>query len=472
MKWRVAIDTYRAGASQQDFDGEHDDPVPTPTGVSRRTMGRIIGAAAVGAAAAGALGALPADAQARRSGVRTYRLFPHTNGPRTPATYTGPFLAGVAFEATTGGCWLEGFWWWVCDTNQSTGAQKFALWQAYPIDGNLQGNLINGTTAEVKRLRAGRWNYIPLHRPVPLAIGATYVAATGLRNGFPITQHSFGKGEKYHAGITSGPLHAYSDMSGSSPLPFGGPQAVFSVAGDDPTKHMPNVGDGKSSNFWMDLQITTTAPKGTSYRLWPNFPAIPDAAAEVNDQLQQSSGTEFWLSESCTLDKIWFYSPPGSTAFPDQCAIFDVATQAMVPGTYKTSPGWSGTPASGWVSSSYSGITLPAGKYKTAVYSLGNAPYFWEKVYYYGTNLQTGAPGPATAAGITSGPIHAPNLTNASYAEANGTVAGIPAGTLVRANSTYQQNDSSNSGEFLFPYTFDSKDHGENRWVDVEVTPA
>jgi hypothetical protein len=378
----------------------------------------------------------------------------------------------VAFEATTGGCWLEGFWWWVCRRHQSTAAQKFALWQTYSVDGNLQGHLIKGATAEAKRLRAGRWNYISLHEPVPLAIGAAYVAATGLKNDFPITKHSFGKGDRYHAGITNGPLRAYSDISGSHPLPFGGPQALFSIASSDPTKHMPNLGDGKSSNFWMDVQLTKAGPKTTSYRLWPNFPVIPGAGAAVGDQMEQSMGTEFWLSERCTLDKIWFYSPPGSTALPSECAIFDVATQNMVAKTLKTAPGWSGKPASGWVSSSYSGITLPAGKYKTTVYSGGGAPFFYEQVFYFGTNLKTGAAGPASASGISNGPLYSPNLTKASVAEANGTVSGVPAGTLVPSNSTYQNNLTSQAGEFLYPYSSDSKDHGENRWIDVEVTPA
>jgi hypothetical protein len=474
LKWRIAIDTYDAAASQQDFDGERDDSDAAPRiEVSRRTMGRLIGVAAVGAAAAGALGALPAEAQESRSHARTtHRLFPHTNGPRTPASYQGSFLAGVAFEATTGGCWLEGFWWWVCHSHQSTRAQKFALWQAYPVDGNLQGRLIKTATAEARRLHAGRWNFIALHRPVPLAIGATYVAATGLKNDFPITKHSFGKRERYHGGIKSGPLLAYSDITGSHPMPIGGHQALFSVVGDDPTKHMPDLGDGLSSNFWMDVQITTTSPKGTSYRLWPNFPVIPDASAEVADQFQQSCGTEFWLSERCNLDKIWFYSPAGATVLPNECAIFDVSTQNMVPNTGKASPGWSGKAASGWVSSSYSGITLPAGKYKTTIWSQGGAPFFNEQVFYFGASLATGAPGPASASGISNGPLYSPNLAKASVAQANGSLSSVPAGTLVPSNSTYQDNDSSNPGMFLYPYSFDSKDNGEVRWVDVEVTPV
>jgi hypothetical protein len=40
----------------------------------------------------------------------------------------------------------------------------------------------------------------------------------------------------------------------------------------------------------------------------------------------------------------------------------------------------------------------------------------------------------------------------------------------VHANSTYQVNDASNTGTFLYPGTFDNSDGGEVRWVDVEVT--
>ena len=469
----IPIETYDVGAPQQDDDGERDSVATPRIEVSRRTMGRLIGAVAVGAAAASALGTLPAEAQESKPRVRTYRLFPHTNGPRNPASYKGSFLAGVGFEATSGGCWLEGFWWWVCHQHQSTKPQKFALWQAYEeARGSLQGKLIAGATAESKQLHAGRWNFIPLHRPVPLAIGATYVAATGLKNDFPITKHSFGKGQRYRAGITNGPLHAYSDVSGSRPMPFGGSQALFSLAGADPTKHMPGVGDGQSSNFWMDLQITTTAPKGASHRLWPNFPVIPGGRAAVLDQSQQSSGTEFWLSGRCKLDRIWFYSPPGATVLPDECAIFNVSTQEMVPNTRKAPARWSGKAASGWVSAYYSGVTLPAGKYKTTVWSRGGAPFFSELPFYFGPVLGTGKPGPASASGIGDGPLYSPNLARASVAQANGTVSSEPAGTLVRSNSTYQINDSSNTGMFLYPYSFDSKDNGENRWVDVEVTPV
>jgi hypothetical protein len=125
----------------------------------------------------------------------------------------------------------------------------------------------------------------------------------------------------------------------------------------------------------------------------------------------------------------------------------DCSTQDMVAGTLRTSPAWSGKAGSGWVPSAYSGITLPAGKYKTTVWSPGGAPFFNEVVFYFGASLATGG------------------RDRRRRAE-------LAAGTLVRSNSTYQDNDSSNMGKFRYPYSFDSKDNGENRWVDVEVTPA
>jgi hypothetical protein len=61
-------------------------------------------------------------------------------------------------------------------------------------------------------------------------------------------------------------------------------------------------------------------------------------------------------------------------------------------------------------------------------------------------------------------------VAKAALAQSNGTVSAIPAGTAVHANSTYQVNDASNTGTFLYPGTFDNSDGGEVRWIDVEVT--
>ena len=373
--------------------------------------------------------------------MTTYRLFPSASGPSAPVSYSGPFMAGVLFKVTTGGAWFEGFWWWVSPSGQSTSAQKFALWQVYNVG---TGALIPGATVTSGSLTPGQWNYVPLNTPIPLTIGACYNACTGFNGNFPDTQAQFGSGDPYSAGIVNGPLSAFSDQSGSLAAPFSMSQGVFSVSGSDPAATMPANGN-QSDNLWMDLQVTDTAPAGATYRLWPNYPVPSDGGLGLsNDINQQTMGTEFTLSQSCALNNIWLYSPPSVSFLPDGCMIWNVATQQIVAGTENLSPAWSGAAGSGWVSCAYSGVTLPAGNYVTTVYSSGGQRFYTEQNKYFGGG------GPASAAGIVTGPLTAPNVTNAS-----------PPG-----NSRYQ------IGGILFPDTFDDDDEGETRWVDVEVTPA
>jgi hypothetical protein len=370
--------------------------------------------------------------------MATYRLFSSVSGPSSPVSYAGPFLAGVLFQVTTGGVWFDGYWWWVCGTGQSASAQTFALWAIYAGDA---GALIPAATVKSGTLTPGQWNYIPLSEPLPLTIGACYNACTGFSGSFPNTNNEFGTGGPYAAGIVNGPLSAFSDQSGALPAPFNMTQGVFGVAGTDPTVDMPAQGYG-SGNFWMDLQVTDTAPAGTSYRLWPNYPTIPPTTN--NDNLEQTFGTEFLLRESCALNNIWYYSPPSvSSALPTMCAIWDVQSQQVVSGTQNNSPSWSGAAGSGWVACSYSGVTLPAGDYKVSVFTPGGSDNFYQETEdYWGAG--------AGAGGIVSGPLTAPGTTEAS---APGQI-------------TFHH------GSFAYPDTYDSQFDGQNRWVDVEVTPS
>jgi hypothetical protein len=367
----------------------------------------------------------------------TYRLFASTNGPSTPVSYSGPFLCGVVIGVTTGDCWLDGYWWWVCPSGQSTAAQKFALWCLYDSGG---GSLVAKSTVTSGTLTAGQWNYVPLAAPLPLAMGATYVAATGFSNSFPITNNQFGSGDPYSGGIVSGPLTAYSDTSGSNPSPLQTAQALFSVAGADPAANMPLYGSG-SSNFWMDGQVDTSPPPGTSYRLWPSYPTIPGHVD--SDTSGYTLATETQLSKSCTLGNIWFYSAPGASALPTRCAIWNVGSQSVVSGTDNSSPAWSGPAGSGWVACAYSGITLPAGDYKVAVFYGGGSQWYQATNGYWAT----GGPG---ANGITAGPVTAPSTSAATNP----------------GQATY------NYGSWDYPQTYSSSGNGENYWIDVEVTPT
>ena len=366
----------------------------------------------------------------------TYRLFPATDGPPTPVSYAGPFVAGINFGVTTGGCWLAGYWWWVCPSGQSTAAQAFALWCP---SGTGAGSLIARGTVTSGALTPGQWNYVPLSAPVPLAIGATYVAATGFTGSFPDTTGQFGDGDPYASGIVNGPLTAYSDGSGSLPSPFNTDQGVFSVASADPASAMPMYGSD-SSNFWVDVQVTTSPPAGASYRLWPDYPSIP---GNVNsDTSGYTLATEFELAQACTLDNIWYYSAPGAQTLPIRCAIWDVGSHSEVPGTDNSSPAWSGGPGSGWVSCSYTGVTLPAGDYKVSVFYGGGLEWYVATTGYWG-------PGGAGANGITTGPVTAPGSSAATSP----------------GQGTY------NLGSWAYPQSFASSGDGEGYWVDVEVTP-
>ena len=366
----------------------------------------------------------------------TFRLFATTNGPATPASYSGQIVCGVVTGVTSGGCWLDGYWWWVCPSGQSTSPQQFALWCLY---NGTSGSLVAGSTVTSGTLTAGEWNYVALPAPVPLAMGAIYVAATGFTGNFPVTGNQFGTGDAYGAGIVSGPLTAYSDSTGALPSPFNTAQAVFSTASADPTSSAPVFGYD-TSNFWVDLQLTTSPPTGTSYRLWPGYPTIPGVLD--SDQAGYTIATEFQLSQSCALNNIWFYSAAGAAVLPTRCAIWNVGSQSEVSGTGTSSPAWSGAAGSGWVSCAYSGVTLPAGDYKVAVFYAGGSRWYQATTGYWAT-------GGTGAGGITTGPVTAPG-TSAATSPGQGTY---------------------NPGSWGYPQTYASAGNGECYWVDVEVTP-
>ena len=389
----------------------------------------------------------------------TYRLFPSIAGPSTAVSYTGSFLAGILF-CVTSNCWFEGYWWWVCPSGsgQPTAPQKFALWQVY---GNAEGSVVPGSVVTSGTLTAGQWNYIPLPTPLPLSIGnvpgtgaAVYEVATGFSGDFPDTGSQFGPGQPYASGITSGPLFGYSDQGASAPCPAstGSFQGAFGVAGTDPSVNLPSQGSN-SSNFWIDLQVSDTAPAGYSgsYRLWPNYPVVFPTQPTIDTQAQ-TVGTQFSLSEPCTLNNIWFYSPPFAQDLPASTQIWDASTQTMVSGTNLTAS-WSGAVASGWVANSYgsANIVLPAGNYIATIYYGGGKVFYMESRGYFGSFQ--GNAGPATN-GMTNGPLSSPSSANAFN----------PPG----GNGCYNVGDTGPT----YPNAWDTHDGGENRWIDVEVTPT
>lgn len=377
-----------------------------------------------------------------------------TQPPSAPTSYSGNYIAGLVFEVT-GTVWLEGFWWWV-PAGGDTSPVKCALWQPGSLTNDFGvGTLVYGSQVTSGTLTAGQWNYIPLPQPMLLSQnGYSYVAALGYATtiGFPDTQNQFGAGNPYASGITNGPLTAPPTN-----VSFGLSQQPYSTASADPGAVMPASND-QNDLLWLDVQVTDTPPAGASYRLWPNLPyAVGDGTngGVSIDTDGYTMATQFSLTEQCMLGRIWFYSAyaqfggSAAVAIPTRCAIWDVSSQTVVPGTDNAAVSWkkpdgsTGAAGDGWVYCDYSGagVTLAAGHgYKTAVWYAGGSVWRTVDQGYWSTGLGT--------AGIVSGPLSAPNTANATPGQ-----------------------DSWNGPNLAWAYP-GTYSNPENDWVDVEVIPA
>ncbi len=358
------------------------------------------------------------DGQSGRPGVGSSGTQP----PSSPLPYSGPYTAGLAFCVTTGGQWLSGYRWWVPPGGQVTAGQKFALWQ---VTAAASGVLVPGSTVTAGTLTAGQWNYVPLAVPLLLApgdsgatgFGATYVAAAGYTStaGFPDTQHQFGGGEPYAAGIANGPLFAYSSASGSAPAGGVGrwvPQQPFGVSTADPAAAMPVLNDADDL-LWLDVQVSDVPPSGAvTYRGFPNMPAF---AVATPQSVSYTLGMEFSVSSPCKLYRIWHYSPATSTVLPTRCGLWNVAAQTEVAGSDNSSPSWlvpgggAATAGDGWIYADYStaGVTLaPGTNYKVSTFcNAGSSVWFSALANFWST---------AFAGGITQGPLAIPGNSAAT----------------------------------------------------------
>lgn len=404
--------------------------------------------------------------------MSTYRLFPATAGPASPVAYTGNFIAGVMFAVAGGGKWFQGYWWWVAASGQPAAPVKCALWAVTHVGA---GTLVPGSVVTSGTLTVGQWNWIPLPAPVPLAAsfdpahstaGSGYVAAVGVNGAFPDTNGQFTVGGAYAGGIVNGPLAAYSDTGGTRAAPYGMPQGLFTSGGTDPAVTMPG-GGSNSANFWVDVQVSDAVPAGYSgtYRLWPGkLDANPGTTLDA--AVAYSVATEIRLSQACTLNRIWYYSPSGSASLATSARVWRVTGVNSGTSVAATaSPSWSGAAGSGWVSCSFTGVTLQPGTYKVSVYNSAGGSGAWSAKDASSSYWATGA----GSAGITNGPLYAPQLASASPAyEYNGNAGGNPPysnGTQEPGQCTFAQ------GSDTYPYLYVDT-LAQNYWVDMEVTPA
>ena len=393
----------------------------------------------------------------------TFRIFPSTSGPASPVSYSGNFIAGVVFGTSNGG-FLDGYWWWVCASGQSTSPTKCALW--LPLTSGGSASLVAGSVVTSGTLTAGQWNYIPLSTPVQLAPGTEYIAAVGVNGNFPDTSGFWGSGGPGYNGITNGILTAYGNNTGTGP-PLFGQQAVFSTAGTDPAVTFPSTVN--SDNFWVDVQVDNTPSFTGVYRLWPTLTgALADNSTQLDNAVDYVLATEVLVYQTCTVGKIWFYSPSGTAQLPTDVNIWTV-DRAGVTGSsvyHGGSPTWSGAAGTGWISTTLTGVTLSPGDYKISVYNSAGTPDQWSAKrlnYWGGTN-------PVAPNGIAIGPLLAPSpSTPASTANSYNPTAGTP---TEPGQSTFAA-----TGTNVYPTLYGGAfspggDLYQNYWVDAEFTPV
>lgn len=330
--------------------------------------------------------------------MTTYRLYPSTNGPATATAASTNWCFGMLFKVTST-AWFQGFWWWVCPAGgQSTAAQKFVLLPINQGSGHGQAaTAIPAATVTSGTLSSG-WNFIPVAAPLLLTQQWTYMVTTAFANAFPSVSGEFSSTGIHSAGITNGPLFAFSDQGASAPDPFANFQCSFinGASPFDPAVTFPGFQNG-GFNVYLDVQVTDTAPSGATYRLFPNLLASVANTLDWDATATTTSftvGNTFSLSQPCSLQKMWYFSDPACTLLPSRIGIWDVGTQTVVSGTDNASPsfkkpdGTVGAAGNGWLYVDYSGagITLPLGRNMiAAVFSAGGAAWRASSNPFWGT---------------------------------------------------------------------------------------
>ena len=396
--------------------------------------------------------------------MTSYRLFAGTDGPSTPVDFGSgfEFVSGTGFCVTQETIYFEGYWWWVCGTEQSTAPQTFCLWQDtgdLDLLGDL-GALVEASVVKSGELVGGQWNWVPLPKPIPLTQYISYRAATASPRYGPTTDGQFGAGGVYATGITSGPLFAFADTSSGNSSDVGWYQKNNCSWADnslDPTTTYPGAGSS-GLNVWLDIQVTDQAPAGASYRCWPNQPnpLYPAEAA-----LPFTVSTQIAVSTPAQVLKIWFLSQADNQKLPSICGIWDTATQQVVPGSVTNSPDWlladgsAATPGAGWCYCDYSSTSLvleASHNYRVAA-GMYQPGYVWYSGAQ-GSWLVNGGGYPATG-------------MMAAHGAGNGIIACVPCAVSPNPLSPCAQDTS---GAWAYPDEVEPD--GDNYYIDLEVVPA
>jgi len=395
--------------------------------------------------------------------MSTYRLFSSTSGPAAPTDFGAgfEFVSAMGFWVTEKTMYFEGYWWWVCSTDQSTAPQTFCLWQDTG-DADTKGEygtLVDASVVTSGNLTAGQWNWVPLPQPIPISQYIAYRAATASPRYAPVTNGQFGSGGVYAEGIANGPLFAFADATSGNSSDvnfFQASNCTWQEDTLDPTSVYPGSGYN-GFNLWVDVQVTDQVPEGASFRCWPNQPnpLYPPEAA-----LPYTVSTQLAVSESARILRFWFMSQTGNEQLPSICGIWDAETQQVVPGSVNDSPTWvlpdgsAAAPGDGWCYCNQSAeLVLEANhSYRVAVgmYEPGYVWYSGDQGYW-----------------LTDGGGYPSQGEGAAHGAGNGIIYCVPCGLDPNPLTPCAQDTS---GSWAYPNVVEND--GDNYYVDLEVVPS
>lgn len=151
-----------------------------------------------------------------------------------------------------------------------------------------------------------------------------------------------------------------------------------------------------------------------------------------SDHSAQTQGVQFSVSSPCTLTAIWFYSKTGSGDLPATVGVYQVTGTGTGTLVHSETASWSGAAASGWVRAPFSSPpSLAVGtNYKAVTFHVAGAFNFYSESDNYWSSG-------AGSAGITNGPLSAPNNAGADVGQDtfhSGTPITYPASTFSSAN--------------------------------------
>lgn len=364
--------------------------------------------------------------------MATYSLF---GQPATPpdltSTGTGDVSGhtfGCQFKVSQP-CALTGIWWY-------SGATCTVLPSACVIINADASSQVSGTlnsSPSWSGAAGSGWVKCSYNGSVTLLPGINYeigVFANSTSKWYTFSQNYWARSGTLPGadGIGSGLLFAPGDtysLNGQGPYLTGSAIATGTL-----------TSTSSASNWWADVEVTTTTASVPVYSLWSQQGGGTLAADTANYTL----ATQFAVAYPTVLTGIWFYSPSGAASLPSACCIYDLRTRQQIPGSLNNSPSWVNTtgaaasPGDGWVKCSYPGtVQLGWAAYVAAVLG-GGSNWYSTTSGYFTTNI-----------GVYNGPLSAEQHQYATTGQG-----------LKNAGSS-----------LVFPATDGSQ---VNYWVDAEVS--